>query len=418
MVDALWEEVVASSSMTDLAGRLASYPLDSLPSFAAFFWTADGMRSLVRGAVSVVDLASGVTVAEGEGIQTWSEVGLGQVSQVLVDVQTAGNGARAGAAAGRRRRTCVLGPVGRVARGSRRSPQVALAQAPAEDDSADQRSVEARRRGVGYAERPPYASRRPRTPRTGPVTPPAEAGHRLGPDRADPRARSPGGTRRGLGGTGGHRADVPAVGAAVPVGELRRPAPELSSARPALAARSPRPGADAADERRRTPVPDDGTLADTAPAAARQFCRPRTDSRSGIVRGARSDRYRSRTEPCAGSQDGAGRGDGERRHPADAAAAVLSRRRPDHGASRCRFRALRELADHGRGLPVRPRQRAERHRLPDLRQPDRPAGSAAATAAGAGGAAGLRRQHGRGRPRGTDRPGAVAPSGPAPGRPG
>ena len=65
MVDALWEEVVASSSMTDLAGRLASYPLDSLPSFAAFFWTADGMRSLVRGAVSVVDLTSGVTVAEG-----------------------------------------------------------------------------------------------------------------------------------------------------------------------------------------------------------------------------------------------------------------------------------------------------------------------------------------------------------------
>ena len=93
MVDALWEEVVASSSMTDLAGRLAGYPLDSLPSFAAFFWTADGMRSLVRGSVSVIDLASGVTVADGEGIQTWSEVGLGQVSQVLVDVQ-AGNGAR------------------------------------------------------------------------------------------------------------------------------------------------------------------------------------------------------------------------------------------------------------------------------------------------------------------------------------
>lgn len=88
MIDALWEEVVSSASMTDLAGRLASYPFDSLPSFAAFFWTADGMRSLVRGAVAVVDLASGVTVADGEGVQTWSEVGLGEVSQVLVDVQT------------------------------------------------------------------------------------------------------------------------------------------------------------------------------------------------------------------------------------------------------------------------------------------------------------------------------------------
>ena len=93
MIDLLWEEVLASSSMTELAGRLASYPFDALPSFAAFFWTPDGMRSLVRGAVSVVDLASGMTVAEGEGVQTWSEVGLGQVSQVLVDVQT-GNGTR------------------------------------------------------------------------------------------------------------------------------------------------------------------------------------------------------------------------------------------------------------------------------------------------------------------------------------
>ena len=93
MVEVLWEEVLAASSMTDLAGRLVAYPLDSLPSFAAFFWTVDGMRSLVRGPVSVVDLSSGVTVADGEGVQTWTEVGLGQVSQVLVDVQ-AGNGTR------------------------------------------------------------------------------------------------------------------------------------------------------------------------------------------------------------------------------------------------------------------------------------------------------------------------------------
>jgi FHA domain len=93
MIEVLWQEVLTSSSMTDLAGRLAGYPFDSLPSFAAFFWTADGMRSLVRGAVSVVDLTSGRTVADGEGIQTWSEVGLGEVAQVLVEVQT-GEGTR------------------------------------------------------------------------------------------------------------------------------------------------------------------------------------------------------------------------------------------------------------------------------------------------------------------------------------
>ncbi|HWJ53105.1 MAG TPA: hypothetical protein VNT24_06985, partial [Propionibacteriaceae bacterium] len=88
MINQLWQEVVASSSMSDLAGRLATFSFDSLPSFAAFFWTEDGMRSLVRGSVSVVDLGSGVTVAQGEGIQTWTEVGLQQVSQVLIEAQS------------------------------------------------------------------------------------------------------------------------------------------------------------------------------------------------------------------------------------------------------------------------------------------------------------------------------------------
>ena len=56
-----------------------------LPSFGAFFWTADGMRSLVRGQISVIDLATGKVVANGKGIQTWSEVGLAGVSHIRVD---------------------------------------------------------------------------------------------------------------------------------------------------------------------------------------------------------------------------------------------------------------------------------------------------------------------------------------------
>ena len=199
MVDALWEEVVASSSMTDLASRLASYPLDSLPSFAAFFWTADGMRSLVRGAVSVVDLTSGVTVAEGEGIQTWSEVGLGQVSQVLVDVQTAGNGAGRSAAGGRRR-TCVLGPAGRVRGGSRALAPGARGGRPRPRPRTTPRTHRPSRRTPPRARFTPRGrrtpSRRPRTPRTGPGTPPSRrqrtpTRNRTGPD---PRTRSPSGT--------------------------------------------------------------------------------------------------------------------------------------------------------------------------------------------------------------------------------
>ena len=59
LINTLWDEVVASGSITDLAARLASFKIDALPSFGAFFWTPDGMRSLVRGHISVIDLATG-----------------------------------------------------------------------------------------------------------------------------------------------------------------------------------------------------------------------------------------------------------------------------------------------------------------------------------------------------------------------
>jgi hypothetical protein len=85
LTNTLWEEVLASSSIVDLADRLASFKIDALPSFGAFFWTAGGMRSLVRGQISVIDLATGKEVANGAGIQTWSEVGLAGVSHIRVD---------------------------------------------------------------------------------------------------------------------------------------------------------------------------------------------------------------------------------------------------------------------------------------------------------------------------------------------
>src|SRR5688572_9027367 len=65
MTSALWDEVVSSSSMGDLAGRLAGYGIDTLPSLAAFFWTDDGMRSLVRGSVSILEVPTGRVLAQG-----------------------------------------------------------------------------------------------------------------------------------------------------------------------------------------------------------------------------------------------------------------------------------------------------------------------------------------------------------------
>ena len=91
LINTLWEEVVASSSITDLAGRLAQFKIDDLPSLAAFFWTDDGMRSLIRGDISVIDLATGKVVADGEDIQTWSEVGLAGVDHIRVDLPFEGD---------------------------------------------------------------------------------------------------------------------------------------------------------------------------------------------------------------------------------------------------------------------------------------------------------------------------------------
>ena len=91
LVNTLWQEVVASASIADLAARLASFKIDELPSFGAFFWTSDGMRSLIRGQISVMDLATGKVVAHGHGIQTWSEVGLAGVDHIRVDVPHEGD---------------------------------------------------------------------------------------------------------------------------------------------------------------------------------------------------------------------------------------------------------------------------------------------------------------------------------------
>ena len=85
LLDQLWEHVVSSESMPDLATRLAAFKIDAMPTFAAFFWTEHGMRSLIRGDVSLVDVATGDVVATGEGIQTWTEIGLAHLTQVRLD---------------------------------------------------------------------------------------------------------------------------------------------------------------------------------------------------------------------------------------------------------------------------------------------------------------------------------------------
>ena len=85
LVSTLWEAVLASSSIVELADQLAAFGIADMPSFGAFFWTEDGMRSLVRGGIVVRDADTGKTVADGQGVQTWSEVGLGGVERIVVE---------------------------------------------------------------------------------------------------------------------------------------------------------------------------------------------------------------------------------------------------------------------------------------------------------------------------------------------
>ena len=86
LLNALWDDVVSAASVQQLAQTLASFRIDGMPSFAAFFWAADGMHSLVRG-LTVTDPRTGAVVADGQGVQTWREVGLGDVTLVRVDME-------------------------------------------------------------------------------------------------------------------------------------------------------------------------------------------------------------------------------------------------------------------------------------------------------------------------------------------
>lgn len=83
----LWHDVVSAADVSDLAAKFAAFRLDLMPHFAAFFWAADGMHSLVRGSLRAVNAETGEVLATGEGFHTWNEVGLGDVRQVRVEME-------------------------------------------------------------------------------------------------------------------------------------------------------------------------------------------------------------------------------------------------------------------------------------------------------------------------------------------
>lgn len=87
MINSFWDVVVQADSLDTLVAELARYNVERMPDFAAFFWHDGRMRSLVRGALEVIDIDSGNAIAAGEGLQTWAETDHGEVRRFRVEME-------------------------------------------------------------------------------------------------------------------------------------------------------------------------------------------------------------------------------------------------------------------------------------------------------------------------------------------
>ena len=72
--------------MGELVTALAAVGPDQSPDLVALFWSANGMRSLVRGNVRLLDPGTAEVVADGAGMLTWREVGLADRDQLEIDL--------------------------------------------------------------------------------------------------------------------------------------------------------------------------------------------------------------------------------------------------------------------------------------------------------------------------------------------
>lgn len=87
----LWLDVAVASDINELAQKLSAFLPDSNGPFAVLFWAGEGMRSLIRGDLRIVDAETGNVVADGEGFHTWNEAGLQSVRQVRVQLDDSGD---------------------------------------------------------------------------------------------------------------------------------------------------------------------------------------------------------------------------------------------------------------------------------------------------------------------------------------
>ncbi len=87
LLNDLWEDVLGAKSILDLTRTLGTYRLDTLPHFGVLFWADGQMRSLLRGGVKIHDSETGEKIADGQGVQTWTEIGLKDVHRFHIELQ-------------------------------------------------------------------------------------------------------------------------------------------------------------------------------------------------------------------------------------------------------------------------------------------------------------------------------------------
>jgi len=76
MLGQIWDDLLTSANITDIAARLAKWGMEELPDLAVFFADDNQVHCLLRGQVGVVDADSGELLASGVGAKTWFETQL------------------------------------------------------------------------------------------------------------------------------------------------------------------------------------------------------------------------------------------------------------------------------------------------------------------------------------------------------
>lgn len=88
LVNGVWDDVLASASITDLVRELTNWGLDKMPHLAVFFYDDDQVHGLLRGRIQVLDADSQQVLASGLGARTWFEVALNR-SRLYIALENA-----------------------------------------------------------------------------------------------------------------------------------------------------------------------------------------------------------------------------------------------------------------------------------------------------------------------------------------